>query len=166
MRGEASAHARRECAEASASGYGQAHSVPMGRTATGVLYVLAMVAVVDSVDILFFRHHFSERLAVNIGIVLVFAAFYFRSCAVHSCWKRPLCRWARAAVEVAWGRGAVIRSHRALGEDVSLMPRINRRVRRTGQSTRSARETMIPSGPRTEAMRQMCSYSPMPPTRP
>ncbi len=52
--------------------------MPMGRTATGVLYVLAMVAVVVSVDILFFRHHFSERLAVNIGIVLVFAAFYFR----------------------------------------------------------------------------------------
>jgi hypothetical protein len=50
----------------------------MGRTATGVLYVLALVAVVVSVDILFFRHHFSERLAVNIGIVLVFAAFYFR----------------------------------------------------------------------------------------
>jgi hypothetical protein len=26
----------------------------------------------------FFRNHFWERLAVNIGIVLVFAAFYFR----------------------------------------------------------------------------------------
>jgi hypothetical protein len=50
----------------------------MGRTAVGVLYVLALVAVVVSVDIVFFGHHFSERLAVNIGIVLVFAAFYFR----------------------------------------------------------------------------------------
>ena len=43
-----------------------------------MLYVLALVAVVVGVDVLFFRHHLWERLAVNIGIVLVFAAFYFR----------------------------------------------------------------------------------------
>ena len=43
-----------------------------------MLYVLAMVAVVVGVDVLFFKHHFWERLAVNVGIVLVFAAFYFR----------------------------------------------------------------------------------------
>ena len=43
-----------------------------------MLYVLAMVAVVVGMDILFFRHHFWARLMVNIGIVLVFAAFYFR----------------------------------------------------------------------------------------
>ena len=42
-----------------------------------MLYVLARVAVVVSVDILFFRHHFMERLIANIGIVLVFAAFGF-----------------------------------------------------------------------------------------
>jgi hypothetical protein len=35
-----------------------------------------MVAVVVGVDVLFFRHHFLERLMVNVGIVLVFAAFY------------------------------------------------------------------------------------------
>jgi hypothetical protein len=29
------------------------------------------------VDILFFRHHFTERLIANVGIVLVFAAFGF-----------------------------------------------------------------------------------------
>jgi hypothetical protein len=28
--------------------------------------------------VLLFRNHFWERLTVNIGIVLVFAAFYFR----------------------------------------------------------------------------------------
>jgi hypothetical protein len=39
------------------------------------LYVLALIAVVVSVDILFFRHHFTERLIANVGIVLVFAAF-------------------------------------------------------------------------------------------
>ena len=43
-----------------------------------MLYLLAMVAVVVGVDVLFFRHQFWERLAVNVGIVLVFVAFYFR----------------------------------------------------------------------------------------
>ena len=43
-----------------------------------MLYVLAMVAVVVGVDILFFRSQFWPRLIVNVGIVLVFAAFYFR----------------------------------------------------------------------------------------
>ena len=43
-----------------------------------MLYVLAMVAVVVGVDILFFRHQFWPRLIVNVGIVLVFGAFYFR----------------------------------------------------------------------------------------
>lgn len=47
----------------------------MGSRAAVVLYVLALVAVVIGVDVLFFRHHFWERLIVNVGIVLVFAAF-------------------------------------------------------------------------------------------
>jgi hypothetical protein len=50
----------------------------MGRQAVVALYVLALIAVVVGVDLLFFRHHFWERLIVNIGIVLAFAAFYFR----------------------------------------------------------------------------------------
>jgi hypothetical protein len=50
----------------------------MRNTGTVVLYVLALVAVVVVVDILFFRHHFWERLIVNVGIVLVFGAFYLR----------------------------------------------------------------------------------------
>ncbi|WP_182441227.1 hypothetical protein [Streptacidiphilus sp. PB12-B1b] len=50
----------------------------MGRQAVAVLCVLAMVAVVVGVDVLFFRHRFWERLMVNVGIVLVFAAFYLR----------------------------------------------------------------------------------------
>jgi hypothetical protein len=50
----------------------------MGRQAAVVLYVLAMVAVVVGVDVLFFRHRLWERLAVNVGIVLIFGAFYFR----------------------------------------------------------------------------------------
>ncbi len=50
----------------------------MGRQATVALYVLALVAVVIGVDVLFFRHRFWERLMVNVGIVFVFAAFYLR----------------------------------------------------------------------------------------
>jgi type IV secretory pathway VirB2 component (pilin) len=43
-----------------------------------VAYVVAMIAVIVTVDVLIFRNHFWERLMVNIGIVLVFAAFYMR----------------------------------------------------------------------------------------
>jgi hypothetical protein len=48
------------------------------KPAAVVLYVLALVAVVVAVDILFFRHHFWARLMVNVGIVLVFLAFGWR----------------------------------------------------------------------------------------
>jgi hypothetical protein len=41
-------------------------------------YVLALIVVVVGVDVLFFRDRFWERLIVNAGIVLVFAAFYLR----------------------------------------------------------------------------------------
>jgi uncharacterized protein (DUF983 family) len=50
----------------------------MGRQAVIVLYVLALVAVVVGVDVLFFRNEFWERLIVNVGIVLVFAVCYLR----------------------------------------------------------------------------------------
>jgi hypothetical protein len=48
----------------------------MGRQIAVVLYVVAMAAAIVGVDFVFFRHRFWERLIVNIGIVLVFAAFY------------------------------------------------------------------------------------------
>ena len=41
----------------------------MGRQTAVVPYVLALVAVIVGVDILFFRHRFWERLMVNVGIV-------------------------------------------------------------------------------------------------
>ena len=50
----------------------------MGRQAAVALYVFALIAVVVSVDVLFFRNRLWERLIVNVGIVLVFAAFYLR----------------------------------------------------------------------------------------
>jgi hypothetical protein len=43
----------------------------MGRQAAVVLYVLALVAVVVGVDILFFRHHLWERLAGSLAEMLV-----------------------------------------------------------------------------------------------
>ena len=50
----------------------------MGRTAAGALFAAVIVVVVVAVDVLFFRHQFWARLAVNVGIVLVSVAFYFR----------------------------------------------------------------------------------------
>ena len=50
----------------------------MGRQWATALYLIAMIALVVGVDILFFKHNFWARLAVNVGIVLVFAAFYDR----------------------------------------------------------------------------------------
>jgi len=37
-----------------------------------------VIAVIITVDVLFFKDRFWERLAANVGIVLVFAALYFR----------------------------------------------------------------------------------------
>jgi hypothetical protein len=48
------------------------------RTTAAVPYVVLMAAVIVAVDLLFFKNRFWERLTVNVGIVLVFAAFYFR----------------------------------------------------------------------------------------
>jgi len=48
----------------------------MGVKTTAILYLISMATVVVGVDVLFFRHHFLGRLLVNIGIVLVFTAFY------------------------------------------------------------------------------------------
>ena len=50
----------------------------MASRTTIVLCVVSLVAVIVAVDILFFRNRIWERLTVNIGIVLVFAALYFR----------------------------------------------------------------------------------------
>ena len=43
-----------------------------------MLYVVAMAAVVVGADVLFLRGDVWERLAANVGIVLVFGAFFFR----------------------------------------------------------------------------------------
>jgi hypothetical protein len=50
----------------------------MDRRIAVVLYGVAMAAVIVGVDLVFFRNRFWGRLIVNIGIVLVFGAFYLR----------------------------------------------------------------------------------------
>ena len=50
----------------------------MDRRIAVMLYVVAMAAVIVGVDFVIFRNRFWERLIVNIGIVLVFGAFYLR----------------------------------------------------------------------------------------
>jgi hypothetical protein len=45
---------------------------------TTALYVILMAAVIVAIDFLFFKNRFWERVMVNVGIVFVFAAFYFR----------------------------------------------------------------------------------------
>ena len=50
----------------------------MGRQVAAALYAVAMAAAIVGVDLAFFRNRFWKRLMVNVGIVLLFAAFYLR----------------------------------------------------------------------------------------
>ncbi len=52
--------------------------IEMTKSMFVVLYIAVLIAAVVSVDLLFFKNRFWERLIANIGIVLVFAAFYLR----------------------------------------------------------------------------------------
>jgi len=52
--------------------------IEVGTRMATALYAVFVVAVIVTVDLLFFKNRFWERLIVNAGIVLVFAAFYFR----------------------------------------------------------------------------------------
>jgi type IV secretory pathway VirB2 component (pilin) len=49
----------------------------MGRNGVVALFAVVMIAIIVGVDFAFLRNRFAERLIVNVGIVLVFAAFYF-----------------------------------------------------------------------------------------
>lgn len=50
----------------------------MASRITPVLYLVAMVAVIVGLDLAFFKNRFWERLIANVGVVLLFAAFYLR----------------------------------------------------------------------------------------
>jgi hypothetical protein len=53
-------------------------TLKMGSLSITVMYIVVLAATIVGVDIVFFRNQFWERLMVNIGIVLVFTAFYLR----------------------------------------------------------------------------------------
>lgn len=42
------------------------------------IFLASIIVVIVAVDLLFFRDRFWERLIVNVGIILIFAAFYLR----------------------------------------------------------------------------------------
>ena len=50
----------------------------MSETAAGAVFATLIVATIVALDLAFFRHHAIERLAVNIGIVLVYGVLYWR----------------------------------------------------------------------------------------
>jgi len=50
----------------------------MDTATSAVIYIAVMAAVIVAVDVLFFRNAFWERLTANVGIVMIFAAFFFR----------------------------------------------------------------------------------------
>lgn len=50
----------------------------MTKTTYGVLFALLMIVIIVGMDLLFFKNRFWERLIANIGVVLVFVAFYWR----------------------------------------------------------------------------------------
>ena len=52
--------------------HGMAHSMRM----VLALYLIAMIAVIIGLDVTLLRHRFWERVAANVGIVLLFAVFY------------------------------------------------------------------------------------------
>ena len=50
----------------------------MEKPLASTLFLASMIVVIVAIDVLFFRNRFWERLMSNVGIVLVFLAFYFR----------------------------------------------------------------------------------------
>lgn len=56
---------------------GPDEGITMDKNATVAIFGLLMVAIIVTVDVLFFRRRFWARLSTNIGIVLVFVALYF-----------------------------------------------------------------------------------------
>jgi hypothetical protein len=50
----------------------------MRGSTVAVIYLVVMVVVIFALDFAFFRNRFWERLIANIGVVLLFVAFYWR----------------------------------------------------------------------------------------
>jgi len=50
----------------------------MTKSILHIIYIVLLALVIVGVDLLFFKNQFWARLIVNIGIVLIFVAFYLR----------------------------------------------------------------------------------------
>lgn len=48
----------------------------MRRNMVDIFYPALMVALIVSMDLIFFRHRFRERLIANVSLVVVFVVFY------------------------------------------------------------------------------------------
>jgi hypothetical protein len=49
----------------------------MGKIELGIIFSVAVITTNVTVDLLFFRHHTTQRLLANIAIVLAYATIYF-----------------------------------------------------------------------------------------
>ncbi len=49
----------------------------MGKTGLGIIFSVAVITTVVTVDLLFFKHHTTQRLIANIAIVIAYASIYF-----------------------------------------------------------------------------------------
>jgi hypothetical protein len=49
----------------------------MGKTGFGIIFSVAVITTVVTVDLLFFRDHTTQRLMANIAIVIAYASIYF-----------------------------------------------------------------------------------------
>jgi hypothetical protein len=50
----------------------------VNRTFANTLYIGLMISTIVLVDFSFFKNHIWPRLAVNVGIVMIYGAFYYR----------------------------------------------------------------------------------------
>jgi hypothetical protein len=53
------------------------YNLHMGKTGFGIIFSVAVITTVVTVDLLFFRHHTTQRLMANIAIVIAYASIYF-----------------------------------------------------------------------------------------
>jgi len=49
----------------------------MDKRTQGVIFAAVMVIVIVTMDVLFFKHHTLQRLVANVGVAMVFVAFYW-----------------------------------------------------------------------------------------
>ena len=53
------------------------YNLHMGKTGLDIIFSVAVITTVVTVDLLFFKHHTTQRLIANIAIVIAYASIYF-----------------------------------------------------------------------------------------